>query len=129
MDGKGNLWDIDVLLQVKETHLQFVHLLLNRGNQFVPFSASGEGGKGGKWGIEREEGEGRGEREESEERERWGSGEEREGKGESGEERGKAGECVRERKGEGNAQGYFTVCICTCSFTAQDILPAIHTSI
>ena len=35
MDGEGDLWDVDVLLEVEETHFQLIDLLLDRGHQFV----------------------------------------------------------------------------------------------
>ena len=35
VDGEGDLWDVNVLLEVEKTHFQLVDLLLYRGHQFV----------------------------------------------------------------------------------------------
>ena len=35
VDGEGDLWDVNVLLKVKETDFKFIDLLLNRGHQLV----------------------------------------------------------------------------------------------
>ena len=39
VDDKRDLWDVDVLLEVQETHLQLRNLLLNRGRHLVTISA------------------------------------------------------------------------------------------
>ena len=38
MDDERDLRDVDVLLQVEQTHFEFIHLLLHRRNQLVPLA-------------------------------------------------------------------------------------------
>lgn len=44
VDDKADLWDLDVLLQVKQAHLQLCNLLLHRGSHLVAIPGPGQNG-------------------------------------------------------------------------------------
>ena len=41
MDDQGDLWNVYVLLQMEKANFKLIDLLLDRGNQLVPFSKDG----------------------------------------------------------------------------------------